>query len=70
MFYKHNLTLFVCRYRNDKIRNSKPCTDCLETIKMFKFIRYIIYSTDDGTFIKEKVSNITDTIKSSGRREK
>lgn len=65
-----NLTLVVCRYVGDKIKNSKPCTDCLETIKSCKFIRRVIYSTENGTFLKEKVSSITNTITTSGRRQK
>jgi len=42
------------------IRNSKPCLECVKTLKDMN-IRGVYYSLDDGSLVYEKVCNIINT---------
>ena len=49
--------IMVFRKSSSGIRNSKPCSDCIKTMKKLN-IRRVYYSTDDGCLVYEKVSDI------------
>ena len=59
-------TIQVWRESENELMDSKPCEMCLQFIKNCG-IKKVIYSTNDGDFIKEKTENII-SIKSSGWR--
>lgn len=58
---KKQVDLIVIRIgRLGDYRSSKPCQKCLESLvqmKCFK-VRYIYYSTKEGTIVKEKFSDL------------
>ena len=63
--------LWVLRYskRQESTIESKPCYNCIKYIKRnMPYVNNIIYSTDDGKFIKEKITNIQNTHISLGYR--
>jgi hypothetical protein len=61
-----NHVIAVVRFGKDgKLRNSKPCNHCLETMIKHN-IKKIMYSTDSGDIITEKPSCIKPTHISSG----
>lgn len=52
---------------NGDLKCSKPCSECLKMLNKYN-IKCVIYSTDAGSFIKSKPSQITDAMPSSGYR--
>jgi len=52
--------------KSGEIVNSKPCKNCQESLINIG-MQYIVYSTDDGTFVKERIANL-NCKKSSGFR--
>ena len=63
--------LWVLRYSKHKNSTieSKPCYNCIKYIKKnMPYVNNIIYSTEDGKFIKENISNISNTHISLGNR--
>jgi hypothetical protein len=59
--------ILVFRQSQHGISNSRPCYDCLQTMKSMN-IRRVYYSTDNGTFVYEKVSNMVSTHKCQMRK--
>lgn len=61
--------VFVVRYENGSFKNSKPCIDCLNTLRK-KNIKKIAFSTGDilNPFVIEGINNINTTWKSQFRR--
>ena len=51
--------------KRGELKNSRPCTNCLETMVKYK-IKKIMYSVDDGSVISEKPENMEKTHQSSG----
>jgi deoxycytidylate deaminase len=49
------------------IKNSKPCSECIKTMKNMG-IRRVYYSTDDGILVYEKVSDMFSTHRSQMTR--
>ena len=41
------------------VKNSRPCVDCIETMK-FLNIRRVYYTTDEGYLVYEKVSEMKE----------
>jgi deoxycytidylate deaminase len=59
-------TIAVVRLGKDgKLKNSRPCNHCLETMIKFR-IKKIMYSTDDGSVIAEKPIDMEKCHTSSG----
>jgi hypothetical protein len=52
---------------NGRIKNSRPCSECLETMKKLG-IRRVYYSSDDGSIICEKVSTMVSLHKTKMTR--
>ena len=52
--------ILVFRNSVNGIRNSRPCSECLETMKKFG-IRRVYYSLDTGDIVCEKVSKMIST---------
>jgi tRNA(Arg) A34 adenosine deaminase TadA len=66
-----NKKLEMLVIRTDKagrLKNSKPCSHCLATLKMFG-IKIVYYSTDEGTIEKHKIDTL-DTEHYSGGQKK
>lgn len=63
-----NINVYVIRYTNGSgIKSSAPCKDCYE--KMIQFgVKKIIYSEDDGSFIKTKLIHYNPKTISLGRQ--
>jgi deoxycytidylate deaminase len=62
----NNYTIAVVRFGKDgKLKNSRPCNHCLETMIKYR-IKKILYSTDDGSVIAEKPINMEKYHISSG----
>lgn len=55
--------IMVLRISHNGIKFSKPCSDCIKTLKKFN-IRGIYYSLDNGELVYEKISNIENNHKS------
>lgn len=51
--------------KEGKIKNSRPCNHCLETMIKYK-IKKIIYSQDDGSLIGEKPESMNKCHISAG----
>ena len=49
--------MLVVRHSASGIRYSKPCSECLHTMKKLNY-RRVYYSMDDGTLVCEKISEI------------
>ena len=49
--------LLVFRVSSTGIRYSKPCSDCIKTMKNLNY-RRVYYSLDNGTLVGEKVSSM------------
>lgn len=49
--------ILVFRISCDEIKNSKPCCECIETLKYFN-IRGIYYTCENGLLVYEKISDI------------
>lgn len=49
------------------IRNSKPCCDCIKTLRKMN-IRGVYYSLDNGNLVYEKISDIHNSHKSQMAR--
>lgn len=39
------------------LKNSKPCTHCLETLKLFN-VKCIYYSDDEGKIVRKKLNEL------------
>jgi hypothetical protein len=52
--------ILVFRNSSKGIKNSRPCSECLETMKKLG-IRRVYYSLDTGEIVYEKVSNMIST---------
>lgn len=50
--------------KNGEIKNSKPCLACSKVLQRLDIIN-IIYSNDNGDFIKDKVNNVLQNAKYS-----
>ena len=62
----NNYTIAVVRFGKDgKLKNSRPCNQCLETMIKYR-IKKILYSTEDGSVIAEKPINMEKHHISSG----
>jgi deoxycytidylate deaminase len=59
--------ILVFRDTSTGIKNSKPCSECINTMKNMG-IRRVYYSTDDGILVYEKVSEIFSTHRSQMTR--
>ena len=59
--------IIVFRDSPSGIRNSKPCCDCINTMKQMG-IRRVYYSLDNGELVYEKVSEINSTHRSQMSR--
>ena len=53
-----NIDILVFRQSKSGIKNSKPCKDCIQTMKSLN-INKVYYSSDSGILICEKINNIT-----------
>lgn len=62
---KYCKTLIVIRFENGTFKNSKPCKECIEKLKLK--VKRIIYSTGDQScpFICEKLSEIKNSWQSN-----
>jgi len=49
------------------LKNSKPCTHCLDTLKLFN-VKCIYYSNDYGQIIKERLDNLEQHRLSGGQK--
>ena len=49
--------ILVFRESPSGILNSKPCSECIKTMKSLR-IRRVYYSIDDGSLVYEKISDI------------
>lgn len=70
-YSKFSYDLWVLRYSNHKSKclESKPCYNCIKYIKKsMPYVKNIIYSTKNGKFIKENISNIENKHISLGYR--
>jgi deoxycytidylate deaminase len=59
--------ILVYRETLSGITNSKPCSECIKTMKDMG-IRGVYYSTDEGVLVYEKMSDICSTHKSQMTR--
>jgi len=59
--------ILVFRKSSNGISNSKPCLECIETMKKWG-IRRVYYSTDNGDLVYEKVLNMYSTHRSKMTR--
>ena len=56
-----NITVINVRFSRDgDIKNSKCCSLCATVLQRFG-IKQVIYSTDDGYFVKEKIDKVVNT---------
>ena len=59
-----NINILVIRLsKNNKIQNSKPCTNCIKNMKLLPEkkgykIRNIYYSDDNGEIVKSSLKNL------------
>ena len=59
-----NVNMLVIRIsKNNKLQNSKPCANCIETMKILPekkgyHIRNIYYSNENGDIIKSSLKNL------------
>jgi len=70
-YTKFTYDLWVIRYSKitDSCIESKTCYNCIKYIKRkMPYVNSIIYSTDDGKFIRENISQITNSHLSLGHR--
>lgn len=58
IYKPHQLTLVVVRINNGSLVDSKPCSHCVEVMRKLG-IGKVIYSSTDGSLIKESLSSIT-----------
>ena len=61
------IDILVFRVSSSGIRNSKPCCDCINTMKKMN-IRGVYYSLDDGNLVYEKLSDIHNSHQSQMSR--
>ena len=57
----------VIRRSSTGIKNSKPCSECIKTMKSLN-IRRVYYSDNDGSIVYEKVSNMVSSHRSQMTR--
>ena len=60
------LTLMVVRYKNGQLRESKPCSSCCASIRESGLIKYVCFSTSDGTMKKLRTCDLSSTYVSTG----
>tara|TARA_Y100000991_G_C21940774_1_gene335193 strand:+ start:253 stop:768 length:516 start_codon:yes stop_codon:yes gene_type:complete len=71
--YKRNLTnrinLYVVRLASDgTYANSAPCNECIITMKLLPFIKYCIYTDEDGDLIKIRPRDYTINHETNGKK--
>jgi len=59
--------ILVFRTSATGIKNSKPCSQCIETLKYFN-IRGVFYTSENGVLVYEKISNIKNNHRSQMTR--
>ncbi len=64
--YKKLDLLVIRQTQNGVIGESRPCNNCLKKIKFIVQhkgikIKYILYSTKDGTIVKEKLTDMLES---------
>ena len=59
--------IMVFRVSSAGIKYSKPCCECIKTMKKFN-IRRVYYSLDNGALVYEKISEIHSTHRSQMTR--
>jgi hypothetical protein len=58
------VNILIVRFtKNGKIRNSKPCTNCITKMSLLPpykgySIKYVYYSNDDGTIVKTNLRSL------------
>lgn len=65
----------MCRVHIDKedntkikLLNSKPCVNCLKYLKKLNCIKYVIYTNEEGEWVKEKLKDLNNDFISYGVR--
>ena len=59
-----NINMLVIRFsKNNKMQNSKPCANCIETMRILPEkkgyrIRNIYYSNENGEIVKSSLTNL------------
>lgn len=71
--YKKNLTnkinLYVVRLASDgNYANSAPCNECIITMRLLPFIKYCIYTDEDGDLVKIRPRDYSINHESNGKR--
>lgn len=56
----NRIDILVFRLSDNELKNSKPCSECVKTMKELK-IRKIYYTDDTGNLVFEKISNIENS---------
>lgn len=59
--------ILVFRTSATGIKYSKPCSDCIKTLKYFN-IRGVYYTSENGVLVYEKISDIQSNHKSQMTR--
>jgi hypothetical protein len=65
---KVDVDIWVIRCKDDKLKESKPCRNCVDkmiafnNLNMYFRIKFVHYSTKDGTIITEKVMSLDSTV--------
>ncbi len=49
------------------LKNSKPCTHCLDTLRLFN-VKCIYYSNDEGQIVKERLNEVDQDRLSGGQK--
>jgi pyrimidine deaminase RibD-like protein len=60
------LTLVVIRYKNNQLRESKPCSHCCAAIRATGLFKDICYSTSEGVMAKQRVHELESDYISTG----
>ena len=64
-----NMKMIVIRVKRDSddLGNSRPCSNCISYLRLFG-IKSVLYSTDTGELLQEKVADMDKNHESSGAR--
>lgn len=54
--------------RNGNLKNSKPCSECIQFMKTFGGIRNVYYTDSNGDLICEKLTDMYTSHNSKGMR--
>jgi len=66
--WKNKLEILVIRLdKAGSLKNSKPCSHCLATMKLFG-IKTVYYSTDEGTIERHRVCELSTEHFSGGQK--